>query len=152
MTHTEAAAALDEAEFDRRQDAWHEESADCRGRGAAELAEWQRIVLLLATTGAPYDPDSDAVAQDEENAGIEKPRRPELADEHHRTALTPDVLRHALLRTLARTQLLDGLSEDEQAAIERLPHTDPSAALAVNALLARAHDAGAGGAHERDRS
>ncbi|MGI5430284.1 hypothetical protein [Streptomyces sp. CA-179760] len=59
-----------------------------------------------------------------------------------RRAVTPDVLRHALLRALARIGLLDSLSEDERAAVNWL--SDPAAAFAVNALFARAHEAGAG--------
>ncbi|MFE9968452.1 hypothetical protein [Streptomyces sp. NPDC005525] len=65
MTHTEAAAALENAKFDRRQDLRHEESADDGGRGEAEFAEWERITQLLAATGGAYDPGADAVVQDE---------------------------------------------------------------------------------------
>lgn len=123
-------------------------------RGPAELAEWARIVQLLADAGGVYDPDADDVVQDELAADAERERDQRLEDERRRqeeeteaarrAALAPDVLRHALLRTLARTGLLDELSEDERAAVNRLPDTDPAAALAVNALLARAHEAGAG--------
>ncbi|MFC4463178.1 hypothetical protein ACFPH6_00855 [Streptomyces xiangluensis] len=62
----------------------------------------------------------------------------------HRAALAPDVLRHALLRTLARTSLLDVLSQDERAAVDRLPDSDPAATLAFNMLLACAYESGAG--------
>lgn len=34
-------------------------------RGPAEVAEWERIAQLLATTGGTYDPQADAVVQDE---------------------------------------------------------------------------------------
>jgi hypothetical protein len=112
----------------------------------------ERIAQLLATTGGTYDPKADAVVQDELAAEAEREREKQLEDDKRRqeeaeaarrAALAPDGLRHALLRTLARTGLLDSLSEDEQAAVNRLPDCDPAAALAVNALLARAHEAGA---------
>jgi hypothetical protein len=48
----------------------------------------------------------------------------------------------ALLHALVRTELLDGLSKDEHASIERLPDTNPSAELAVNVLLGRVYDSG----------
>ncbi|MGA5363909.1 hypothetical protein [Streptomyces purpurascens] len=153
MTHPEAATALEDAELQQHMVRDHEDLAGDE-RGPAEVAEWTRIVQLLADTGGVYDPDSDAVVQDELAADSEHERARQLEDEvrhqeeeaeaAHRAALAPDVLRHALLRTLARTGLLDGLSEDERAAVNRLPDSDPAAALAVNTLLARAHEAGAG--------
>ncbi|WP_328766069.1 hypothetical protein [Streptomyces sp. NBC_00286] len=153
MTHPEAAAALEEAELQQHMDRDRENLAD-EERGPAELAEWARIVQLLATAGGTYDPDTDAFVQDELAADAERERARQLEDERRRqeeeaeaarsAALAPDVLHHALLRTVARTGLLDSLSEDEQAAVNRLPDSDPAAALAVNALLARAHAAGVG--------
>lgn len=153
MTHAEAAAALDEAELQQHMDRHREDLAGDE-RGPAEVAEWAHIVQLLATIGGTYDPDTDAVVQDELAADAERERTKQLEDDKRRqeeeaeaarrAALAPDVLRHALLRTLARTGLLDSLSEDEQAAVNRLPDSDPAAALAVNALLARAHEAGSG--------
>ncbi|MFF1546037.1 hypothetical protein [Streptomyces sp. NPDC058291] len=153
MTHTEAAAALEEAELQQHMDRDREDLAGDE-RGPAEVAEWTRIVQLLATVGGTYDPDTDAVVQDELAADAERERAKQLEDDKRRqeeeveavrrAALAPDVLRHALLRTLARTGLLDSLSEDEQAVVNRLPESDPAAALAVNTLLARAHEAGAG--------
>jgi hypothetical protein len=152
MTHTEAAADLEEAELQRHLDRDREDLADDE-RGPAELAEWARIVQLLAISA--YAPDTDAVVQDElvadaereeraRQLGDEKRRQEEEAEAARRAALAPLVLRHALLHTLARTGLLDSLSEDERAAVNRLPDCDPAAALAVNALLARVHEAGAG--------
>ncbi|GGW24299.1 hypothetical protein [Streptomyces alanosinicus] len=154
MTHGEAAAALDEAELDAHLDRRYEDLADDGGRHVAELAEWARIVQLLATTGGTYDPQADTVVQDELAADAERERAQQLEDEQHRqeqeaeaarrTALAPDILRHALLRTLARTGLLDSLSEDERSAVGRLPDSDPTAALALNTLMGRAYAAGAG--------
>ncbi|SEB30559.1 hypothetical protein SAMN04490357_0050 [Streptomyces misionensis] len=153
MTATEAAAALEEAELQRHLDRDREDLADDE-RGAAEIREWQRIAQLLATTGGVYDPKADAVVQDELAADSEAQRVQQMQDEQRRqeqeaeaarrAALAPDVLRHALLGTLARTGLLDSLSEDERAAVGRLPESDPAAALAFNALLARAYEAGTG--------
>lgn len=65
MTYAEAAAALDVAYFERRQNLRHEETADDGGRSEAALLEWQRIVQLLAADDGPYDPDADAVVQEE---------------------------------------------------------------------------------------
>ncbi|MFF5315603.1 hypothetical protein [Streptomyces massasporeus] len=151
MTANEAAAALEDARLQQHMDRDREDLADDE-RGPAEVAEWERIAQLLATTGGTYDPKADAVVQDELAAEAEREREKQLEDDKRRqeeeaeaarrAALAPDVLRHALLRTLARTGLLDSLSEDEQAAVSRLPDSDPAAALAVNALLARAHEAG----------
>lgn len=63
MTHTEAAAALQEAELQQHLDRDREDLADDE-RGPAELAEWTRAVQLLAADGA-YDPDTDPFVQDE---------------------------------------------------------------------------------------
>lgn len=65
MTHGEAVQALAGAELDAHLERRHEEAADDGGRRAAELAEWERIGRLLAVTGGPYDPDDDAVVQEE---------------------------------------------------------------------------------------
>jgi hypothetical protein len=152
MTATEAAAALEDARLQQHIDRDREDLADDE-RGPAEVGEWERIAQLLATTGVTYDPKADAVVQDELAAEAEREREKQLEDDKlrqeeeaeaaRRAALAPDVLRHALLRTLARTGLLDSLNEDEQAAVNRLPDSDPAAALAVNTLLARAYKSGA---------
>ncbi|MFD5412410.1 hypothetical protein [Streptomyces nojiriensis] len=65
MTHGEAAAALADAEMDAHLDRRYEEAADHSSRRAAELAEWRRIGQFLAVTGGPYDPEDDAVVQEE---------------------------------------------------------------------------------------
>lgn len=65
MTHGEAVTALEDAEQDAHMNRRHEDLADDGGRGEAELVEWRRIGQLLATTGGPYDPDADAVVQEE---------------------------------------------------------------------------------------
>ncbi|WP_411153389.1 hypothetical protein [Streptomyces sp. A30] len=64
MTATEAAAALEDARLQQHMDRDREDLAD-DARGPAEVAEWERIAQLLATTGGTYDPKADAVVQDE---------------------------------------------------------------------------------------
>jgi hypothetical protein len=64
MTATEAAAALEDARLQQHMDRDREDLADDE-RGPAEVAEWERIAQLLATTGGTYDPEGDAVVQDE---------------------------------------------------------------------------------------
>ncbi|WP_328786016.1 hypothetical protein OHT68_48630 (plasmid) [Streptomyces canus] len=123
-------------------------------RGPDEVGAWARIGQLLAGSGGVYAPDADAMVQDELAADAERERTRQLEHERRlqeekveaarRAALAPDVLRHALLRTLARTGLLDSHRKDERAAVSRLPEFDPAVALAVNALLARPHEAGVG--------
>ncbi|MGW7415807.1 hypothetical protein [Streptomyces sp. NPDC054863] len=150
MTHTEVQDALDGALIDARIASRHEDLATDE-RGPAELAEWQRIERLLSGTDAVYDPAADSVVQDEaaadrdrehqEQLAADQRRHEEEAETARRAALAPDVLRHALLRTLATAGLLDSLAPGEEGMIERLPYTDPEAALAVNALIARAYRA-----------
>ncbi|MFF4787921.1 hypothetical protein ACFY3E_42225 [Streptomyces griseorubiginosus] len=64
MTHPEAAAALEDAELQQHMVRDHEDLAGDE-RGPAEVAEWTRIVQLLADTGRVYDPDANAVVQHE---------------------------------------------------------------------------------------
>ncbi|WP_237523107.1 MULTISPECIES: hypothetical protein [unclassified Streptomyces] len=66
MTADAAAAALDVARFDARQNSRHEDLA-LDERGPAELGEWERIAWLLADAppGTVYDPDTDDVVRDE---------------------------------------------------------------------------------------
>ncbi|MDX3482542.1 hypothetical protein [Streptomyces scabiei] len=64
MTATEAAAALEDARLHEHLDRDREDLAGDE-RGPAEVAEWERIAQLLATTGGTYDPGADAVVQDE---------------------------------------------------------------------------------------
>ncbi|MFE2210198.1 hypothetical protein [Streptomyces rubiginosohelvolus] len=66
MTAEAAAAALDVARFDARQNSRFEDSA-LDERGPAELGEWERIARLLADAcpGTVYDPDTDDVVRAE---------------------------------------------------------------------------------------
>jgi hypothetical protein len=81
MTHTEAAADLEEAELQQHLGRDREDLAD-EERGPAELAERACIVQLLAV-GA-YAPDTDAVVQDEFAADAERGRARQLGDEKRR--------------------------------------------------------------------
>ncbi|MFD3841481.1 hypothetical protein ACFWWC_35270 [Streptomyces sp. NPDC058642] len=63
MTATEAAAALEEARLQQPMDRDRDDLADDE-RSPAEVGERERIELL-ATTGGVYDPEADAVVQDE---------------------------------------------------------------------------------------
>ncbi|MFJ1751268.1 hypothetical protein ACIOJD_34325 [Streptomyces sp. NPDC088116] len=80
MTHSEAVAALEGAELDAHLARRDEAAADDGGRRAAELAEWQRVVQLLAAIGGPYDPDADIVVQEE----LAEDRRRQEAEQQHR--------------------------------------------------------------------
>ncbi|MGK5629159.1 hypothetical protein [Streptomyces sp. URMC 123] len=62
MTATEAAAALEDARLQQHLEREREDLATDE-RGPAEVAEWERIAQLLATTGGVYDPQADAVVQ-----------------------------------------------------------------------------------------
>ncbi|MEW2071882.1 hypothetical protein [Streptomyces sp. NPDC007346] len=66
MTAGAAAAALDVARFDARQNLRHEDIAVAE-RGPAELGEWERIARLLAEAapGTVYAPDTDDVVRAE---------------------------------------------------------------------------------------
>ncbi|MFI1808501.1 hypothetical protein ACH415_33390 [Streptomyces californicus] len=83
MTAEAAAAALDIARFDARQNSRFEDSAlDERGR--AELGEWERIARLLAEAapGTVYDPDTDDVVRAElaADAAVAAAREAELRE------------------------------------------------------------------------
>ncbi|WP_228184053.1 hypothetical protein [Streptomyces anulatus] len=94
-----AAAALDDARFDARQNSRHEDLAGDE-RGPAELAEWERIAQLLADAapGTVYDPDADTVV------------RAELAADAAAAAAREAELREAM-RIAARADELQALRE-----------------------------------------
>ncbi|MFI1510183.1 hypothetical protein [Streptomyces sp. NPDC020597] len=79
MTAAEAAAALEDARLQQHIDRDREDLAD-DARGPAEVAEWERIAQLLATTGGTYDPKADAVVQDELAAEAEARAAAEAED------------------------------------------------------------------------
>ncbi|MFJ9412429.1 hypothetical protein [Streptomyces sp. NPDC101393] len=140
MTHAEAEAALEYAQFDRRQALRHEESAGDGGRGEAELAEWERITSLLAGTGEVYDPQGDAVVQDEQRAEAERKETWEKAEaarraEAERVAARADELMRLVgageLDSTVPTQAGDEAVRDHLEKVDyRVPH--------VNSWLAQA--------------
>ncbi|WP_181009437.1 hypothetical protein [Streptomyces sp. SM11] len=99
MTAEAAAAALDVAQFDARQNSRHEDLAGDE-RGPAELGEWERIAQLLADAapGTVYDPDTDDVV------------RAELAADAAAAAAREAELREAM-RIAARADELQALRE-----------------------------------------
>ncbi|MFF8505810.1 hypothetical protein ACF07L_34925 [Streptomyces anulatus] len=99
MTADAAAAALDVARFDARQNSRFEDLAGDE-RGQAELGEWERITRLLvgATPGTVYDPDADDVV------------RAELAADAAAGAAREAELREAM-RIAARADELQALRE-----------------------------------------
>ncbi|MFF6931333.1 hypothetical protein [Streptomyces californicus] len=99
MTAEAAAAALDVARFDARQNSRFEDSA-LDERGPAELGEWERIARLLADAapGTVYDPDTDDVV------------RAELAADAAAAAAREAELREAM-RIAARADELQALRE-----------------------------------------
>lgn len=99
MTADAAAAALDVARFDARQNSRFEDLA-LDERGPAELGEWERIVQLLAdaSPGTVYDPDADDVV------------RAELAADAAAAAAREAELREAM-RIAARADELQALRE-----------------------------------------
>ncbi|WP_406188134.1 hypothetical protein [Streptomyces anulatus] len=99
MTADAAAAALDVARFDARQNSRFEDLAGDE-RGPAELGEWERIALLLADAppGTVYDPDTDDVV------------RAELAADAAAAAAREAELREAM-RIAARADELQALRE-----------------------------------------
>ncbi|MEV5432430.1 hypothetical protein [Streptomyces sp. NPDC052701] len=64
MAATEAAAALEDARLQQHMDRDREDLADDE-RSPAEVGECERITQLLTATGGVYDPETDAVVQDE---------------------------------------------------------------------------------------
>ena len=110
MTATEAAAALEEARLQQHIDRDREDLADDE-RGPAEAAEWERIAQLLATTGGTYDPNADAVVQDElaaEAAAAEAELRDLEMEQERQERLHSNGLpeRAHLLMALEKTGLL----------------------------------------------
>ncbi|WDM17050.1 hypothetical protein J3S85_39795 [Streptomyces lavenduligriseus] len=120
MTATEAAAALEDARLQQHLDRDREDLVG-NERGPAEVAEWQRIAQLLAATGGVYDPETDAVAQDE----LAADRRAEEAEQQRRQEEQQLAARADELAALARAGRLDRTVEPrpgDEAALEFLVH------------------------------
>ncbi|MFD9099023.1 hypothetical protein [Streptomyces collinus] len=145
MDASAVARALEDAQFDARQDAWHEDLAD-DVRHWAELAEWERIAQLLAaaTQGTVYDPDADDVVR-AELAAAAVAREGEL---HEAARIAPRADELQALRelgTLAQTDPRDG---DEAVRDELTRRAGGNAQADVDAWLAHALAAHLG--HYRD--
>ncbi|NJP53499.1 hypothetical protein HCJ93_26400 [Streptomyces sp. SBST2-5] len=132
------AAALEDARFDARQNARHEDLAD-DVRGPAELAEWERIDQLLAAAppGTVYDPDTDDVVQAElaAEAAAAAAREAELR-EAARIAARADELQ--ALRELGTLEQAEPREGDEAARDELTRRAGAYVQADVDAWLARA--------------
>ncbi|MEW2373396.1 hypothetical protein AB0940_29090 [Streptomyces sp. NPDC006656] len=137
MTHSEAVAALEEAEMHAHLDRRDEAAADDGGRRAAELAEWQRVVQLLAATGGPYDPDADVVGQ----AELAADRRREEAEQQRRQEQQQLAYRAEELARLGGAGRLDRsvpTRAGDEATRDLLDDRGDYRAAKVGAWLARA--------------
>ncbi|MFF0486833.1 hypothetical protein [Streptomyces sp. NPDC004435] len=142
------AAALEDARFDARQDSRHEDLAD-DVRGRAELAEWERLdqLLVAASAGTVYAPDTDLIVQEELAAEVAAAADREAAlREAARVAARADELQALReLHALDRTEPRDG---DEAARDELTRRAGGYVQADVDAWLARALAAHLG--HYRD--
>ncbi|MEU7553166.1 hypothetical protein AB0B01_12590 [Streptomyces sp. NPDC044571] len=137
MTHGEAVQALADAELDAHLDRRYEAAADHSSRREAELAEWRRIGQLLAVTGSSYDPDDDAVVQEELAAEAEAAKAREAEQRAAaRVAARADQLQALRERgTLEQTEPREG---DEAARDELTRRARSYAQPDIDAWLARA--------------
>ncbi|MFJ9690455.1 hypothetical protein ACIRRX_32810 [Streptomyces bacillaris] len=133
MTADAAAAALDVARFDARQNSRHEDLAGDE-RGPAELGEWERVVQLLADAppGTVYDPETDDVVRAELAAAA---REAELR-EAMRIAARADELQ--ALRELGTLEQAEPRTGDEAVREELTRRADGYVQADVDAWLARA--------------
>ncbi|MDJ0385213.1 hypothetical protein [Streptomyces sp. G-G2] len=146
MTHTEAAAALEDARFEARQDSRHEDLANDE-RGPAELAEWARITQLLAGTDDVYDPQGDVVVQAElaADTAAAAAREAELREAQRIAARADELQALRELGTLEQTKPHTG---DEAVRDELTRRAGGYVQADVDAWLARALTAHLG--HYRD--
>ncbi|MFE4055608.1 hypothetical protein ACFXP3_04730 [Streptomyces sp. NPDC059096] len=136
MTHSEAVAGLEAAEQQAHLDRRDEAAFDDGGRRAAELAEWQRVVQLLAVSGGPYDPDADVVVQEE----LAKDRRREEAEQQYRQEQQRVADRAEELARLGGAGRLDRSvpsQAGDEAARELLDESRDYRVAEVDAWLAR---------------
>ncbi|MER5217193.1 hypothetical protein ABT063_43350 [Streptomyces sp. NPDC002838] len=145
MNHDQALAALENARFDARQGSRHEDRPGRAERRAAELAEWDRLVQLLAD-GGTYDRDTDTVVHQDpaveaaaaEAREAEQFQRQQLAD------------RADTIERLAQADQLAGIvpRDGDEAVRMELLRRDSLRIEAVDAWLAHALAADLG--HYRD--
>lgn len=137
MTHREAFQALADAEMEAHLDRRVDDAADHSDRRVAELAEWRRIAEFLVRVGGPYDPDDDAVVQEElaAEAAAAAAREAEQR-EAARVAARADQLQALRERgTLEQTEPREG---DEAARDELTRRAGSYVQPDVDAWLARA--------------
>ncbi|MEG9551661.1 hypothetical protein V5N34_26670 [Streptomyces baarnensis] len=139
MTADAAAAALDVARFDARQNSRFEDLA-LDERGPAELGEWERTVRLLtdAPPGTVYDPDTDDIVRAElaaDAAAAAAAREAELR-EAMRIAARADELR--ALRELGTLEQAEPRTGDEAVRDELTRRAGGYVQADVDAWLARA--------------
>ncbi|MCL6293288.1 hypothetical protein [Streptomyces sp. 43Y-GA-1] len=138
MTAEAAAAALDVARFDARQNSRFEDLA-LDERGPAELGEWERIVRLLtdAPPGTVYDPDTDDILRAElaADAAAAAVREAELR-EAMRIAARADELQ--ALRELSTLEQAEPRTGDEAVRDELTRRAGGYVQADVDAWLARA--------------
>ncbi|WP_234326897.1 hypothetical protein [Streptomyces sp. NRRL S-337] len=136
MTHSEVVAGLEEAKLDAHLDRRHEDLADDGGRREAELAEWQRIVQLLAASGGPYDPDADAVVQEELTADRRRKEAEQQRLQEQQIAVRADEL--ARLAKAGRLDRSVASLPGDEAACDLLAERGDYRAAAVDGWLAQA--------------
>ncbi|MER6738935.1 hypothetical protein [Streptomyces puniciscabiei] len=149
MTAAEAATALEEARLQRHLERDREDLTD-DPRGPAKSASGSASPSCspppAASTTRRPTPSSKTSATPPPKANARSScRRGSIARRREPEPPTAPPSPRTSCATpcwAPRTGLLDSLSEDERAAVGRLPESDPAAALAFNALLARAHEAG----------
>ncbi|MGW6463938.1 hypothetical protein [Streptomyces rubiginosohelvolus] len=137
MTAEAAAAALDVARFDARQNSRHEDLAGDE-RGPAELGEWERIAQLLADapSGTVYDPDTDDVVRAELAADAAAAAREAELREAMRIAARADELQ--ALRELGALDQAEPREGDEAVREEPTRRAGGYIQDDVDAWLARA--------------
>ena len=137
MTHREAVAAFEQAAQQAHLNRRDESAFDDGGRRAAELAEWQRVVQLLAASGGPCDPDADVVVQEE----LAEDRRREESELQRRQEQQRVADRAEGLARLGGAGRLDRSVPSragDEAARDLLDESHDYRAAEVDAWLARA--------------
>jgi hypothetical protein len=134
MTHHDALAALEQVRDDEGHASGESEADEPLRR--ARIAEWERIVELLADHEGAYDPGTDAFVQGQLTAQANRQSAGPTTDQAAHEG------RAALRQALGRAGLLGASSERRDGLVERLAEADPEAAKAVADWLDAAFAAG----------
>jgi hypothetical protein len=134
MTHHDALAALEQVRDDEGQASGEPEAEEPLRR--ARIAEWERIVELLADHEGAYDPGTDAFVQGQLTAQANRQSAGPTTDQAAQEG------RAALRQALGRAGLLDTSSDGQDTVVVRLATADPEAAKAVADWLDAAFAAG----------